>query len=359
MQHTHRDDDDHRHLQAQRPLRRRGPEEAQLLPARLAQQRRTRGWTRSCSISSGKSTRELGTDKPIRIVSAYRSPATNSMLRRRSRGGAPSSASTCSARRSISTSTASDVEQLRATGHAAAARRRRLLSAAPLRPCGRRLGAPLAAHDPRPARARVPERPHRARAVRRPAAARLCAGAGRYREPRHQQPLAGPWPRREHRSAATLGLAPDRRRASCPSCSASRPRSHDDEEAAASRQAKTTLASRQAVDEEPQPAVARVPLPQARPAGIDARAKAVASTGGGFGLASASSTPVTLPPARGVPRPPGRAQRHRHRARRDDRQHHRLAQRRRVRQAERPRLARSGARLCGERDAGRHPRRSR
>src|ERR1051325_10891305 len=31
-------------------------------------------------------TRELGTDEPIRIVSSYRSPATNAMLRRRSRG---------------------------------------------------------------------------------------------------------------------------------------------------------------------------------------------------------------------------------------------------------------------------------
>src|SRR3954464_11639179 len=31
-------------------------------------------------------TRELGTEEPIRIVSSYRSPATNAMLRRRSRG---------------------------------------------------------------------------------------------------------------------------------------------------------------------------------------------------------------------------------------------------------------------------------
>jgi uncharacterized protein YcbK (DUF882 family) len=31
-------------------------------------------------------TRELGTDEPVRIVSSYRSPATNAMLRRRSRG---------------------------------------------------------------------------------------------------------------------------------------------------------------------------------------------------------------------------------------------------------------------------------
>ena len=31
-------------------------------------------------------TREVGTEEPIRIVSSYRSPATNAMLRRRSRG---------------------------------------------------------------------------------------------------------------------------------------------------------------------------------------------------------------------------------------------------------------------------------
>ena len=53
--------------------------------------------------------------------------------------------------------------------HAAAARRRRLLSGL-VRACRRRLGAALAAHDPRPARPRVPERPHRACPVERPAA---------------------------------------------------------------------------------------------------------------------------------------------------------------------------------------------
>jgi len=31
-------------------------------------------------------TREVGTEEPVRIVSSYRSPATNAMLRRRSRG---------------------------------------------------------------------------------------------------------------------------------------------------------------------------------------------------------------------------------------------------------------------------------
>jgi uncharacterized protein YcbK (DUF882 family) len=49
--------------------------------------------------------------------------------------------------------------------------------------------------------------------------------------------------------------------------------------------------------------VARVPMPQARPAAIDVASRNT-KPAGGFALASATSVAVTLPPARDVPRPP-------------------------------------------------------
>jgi len=52
-----------------------------------------------------------------------------------------------------------------------------------------------------------------------------------------------------------------------------------------------------------EPVVARVPMPQARPATIDVASRNT-KPAGGFALASATSVAVTLPPARDVPRPP-------------------------------------------------------
>ena len=72
--------------------------------------------------------------------------------------------------------------------------------------------------------------------------------------------------------------------------------SNDDEEDESPAPATTAVARSQ-----PAPAPARVPVPQARPQ-IDVAAVARAKQGG-FALASAVSTPITLP-ARSVPRPP-------------------------------------------------------
>jgi uncharacterized protein YcbK (DUF882 family) len=52
-----------------------------------------------------------------------------------------------------------------------------------------------------------------------------------------------------------------------------------------------------------EPVATRVPMPQARPAAIDVAARTT-KPAGGFALASATSVAVTLPPARDVPRPP-------------------------------------------------------
>ncbi len=90
-------------------------------------------------------TREVGTDEPIRIVSSYRSPATNAMLRRRSRGVAQFSQHTLGKAIDFNIAGVS-VEELRVAGAAAAARRRRLLSGL-VRAHRRRFGAALAAHD--------------------------------------------------------------------------------------------------------------------------------------------------------------------------------------------------------------------
>jgi len=59
--------------------------------------------------------RDVDGKKPIQIISAYRSPATNAMLRRRSSGW-PASASTCSATPWISFIPEVPLEQVRAAG---------------------------------------------------------------------------------------------------------------------------------------------------------------------------------------------------------------------------------------------------
>ena len=131
--------------------------------------------------------REFGIDKPVHIISSYRSPRTNEMLRKRSNGVARHS--------------------LHMQGKAMDF----FIPGVPLdkvREAGLRLqrggvgfyptsGSPFVhmdvgsvRHWPRMTRdqfARVfPGRPHRASADRRQAARRLCAGAGRYRKARRQ-----------------------------------------------------------------------------------------------------------------------------------------------------------------------------
>ena len=59
--------------------------------------------------------RATGAKEPIHVIGGYRSPATNAMLRRRSTGS-PSTASTCSARRSTSTFPGVALESIREAG---------------------------------------------------------------------------------------------------------------------------------------------------------------------------------------------------------------------------------------------------
>ena len=143
----------HRHLQAQRPLRRGGAEEAQLVPARLAQRRSRRRWTRTCSTSCGRSIARSAPRSRSRSSAAIaRPPPTRCCA-----GALSGVAQTQPAH-------AGQGDRLlhprRAAGGnprcrpAPAARRRRLLSDLRLavRASGRRQRAPLAAHDARPAR---------------------------------------------------------------------------------------------------------------------------------------------------------------------------------------------------------------
>ncbi len=74
----------------------------------------------------------------------------------------------------------------------------------------------------------------------------------------------------------------------------------DEDEGAAPAPAPRVVATAKPAEE---PVAARVPIPQARPATIDLAARN-SKPAGGFALASATSVAVTLPPARAVPRPP-------------------------------------------------------
>ena len=93
--------------------------------------------------------RDVDGKKPIQIISAYRSPATNAMLRRRSSGVARFSQHMLGhAMDFFIPGRAARADPLRRL--AAAARRRRLLSdlGIALRPSRYRQHPPLAAHDP-------------------------------------------------------------------------------------------------------------------------------------------------------------------------------------------------------------------
>ena len=212
-------------------------------------------------------TREVDTKEPIRIVSSYRSPATNAMLRRRSRGVAQFSQHMLGKAIDFNIPGVS-VEQLRAARPAAAARRRRLLSGL-VRARRRRLGAPLAAHDARPACARVPERPHGACPVRRPAAFRLCARARRHREARRLEPVrhvarGGAQRRRDRRRRTSASLRRRNRRRAM--CWREAVRLLDRRGRGRGQQSRRRRAAetRVAAAAKPVPE-ARVPLPQARP----------------------------------------------------------------------------------------------
>ena len=115
--------------------------------------------------------RDVDGKKPIQIISSYRSPATNAMLRRRSSGVARFSQHMLGHAMDFYIPDV-PLEQIRARRPSPAARRRRLLPdlGIALRPSRYRQHSALAAHDARPAGQGVPGRPHRASF--RPTAAR-------------------------------------------------------------------------------------------------------------------------------------------------------------------------------------------
>ena len=118
--------------------------------------------------------RESGSNEPIRVNSGYRSPNTNSMLRRRSSAVAKNSQHMQGKAMDFYLPDVSTVAPARHR-HADPERRRRLLPQRihALRASRRRQRPRLAAHDPRPARQHLPGRQDRPYPVRRPPSAGL------------------------------------------------------------------------------------------------------------------------------------------------------------------------------------------
>lgn len=243
-------------------------------------------------------TREVDAKTPIRIVSSYRSPATNAMLRRRSRGVAQFSQHTLGKAIDFNIEGVS-VEELRVAGL-------RLQRGGVGFYPGSFVHVDVGSvrHWPRMTHDQL---------------ARVFPNGRTVHVPSDGQPLSG----------YALALADIEKRGSSPSglslaaarnsgaigedrvASAARPKkgnilaklfgfSTDDEEEedSVAPATITTMASR-ARDEAP---AARVPLPQARPQTVDVATNA-ARKPAGFALASATSTPFDLP-SRSVPRPP-------------------------------------------------------
>ena len=112
--------------------------------------------------------RDVDGKKPIQIISSYRSPATNAMLRRRSSGVARFSQHMLGHAMDFFIPDV-PLEQIRYRRPSAAARRRRFLPdiGIAFRPSRYRQHPSLAAHDPRSAGPRIPRRTHRACSLRR------------------------------------------------------------------------------------------------------------------------------------------------------------------------------------------------
>ena len=243
-------------------------------------------------------TREVNTTEPIRIVSSYRSPATNAMLRRRSRGVAQFSQHMLGKAIDFNIPGVA-IEDLRAAGM-------RLQRGGVGFYPGSFVHVDVGSvrHWPRMTHDQL---------------ARVFPSGRTVHVPSNGQPLSG----------YAMALADIEKRGSSPSsvslaaarnsgqigedrvAMAAKPRKgnilaklfgfstddEEDEDTVAPATA-TTMASR-AREEAP---TVRVPLPQARPQTVDVAA-APARKPGGFALASATSTPFDLP-SRTVPRPP-------------------------------------------------------
>ncbi len=242
--------------------------------------------------------REVDAKTPIRIVSSYRSPATNAMLRRRSRGVAQFSQHMLGKAIDFNIEGVS-VEELRVAGL-------RLQRGGVGFYPGSFVHVDVGSvrHWPRMTHDQL---------------ARVFPSGRTVHLPSNGQPLSG----------YALALADIEKRGSSPSgmslaaarnsgaigedrvAMAAKPKkgnilaklfgfsTDDEEEEDSVAPASTTTVAARARDEAPAP---RVPLPQARPQTVDVAA-APARKPGGFALASATSTPFALP-SRTVPRPP-------------------------------------------------------
>jgi len=245
-------------------------------------------------------TREVNTTEPIRIVSSYRSPQTNAMLRRRSRGVAKFSQHMLGKAIDFNIPGVS-IEDLRVAGL-------RLQRGGVGFYPGSFVHVDVGSvrHWPRMTHDQL---------------ARVFPNGRTVHIPSDGQPLSG----------YALALADIEKRGSSPSgmslaaarnsgaigevrvASAAKPKkggilaklfgfsTDDEEEEDSAAPASTTTVAARSRDDAPAVA-ARVPLPQARPQVIDTAALA-ARKPGGFALASATSTPFDLP-ARSAPRPP-------------------------------------------------------
>jgi len=243
--------------------------------------------------------RDVDTTNPIRIVSSYRSPATNAMLRRRSRGVAQFSQHMLGKAIDFNIEGVS-VESLRAAGM-------RLQRGGVGFYPGSFVHVDVGSvrHWPRMTHDQL---------------ARVFPNGRTVHVPSNGQPLSGyalalaDIERRGTSGPSSVSLASARHSGAIGEdrvAMAGKPRkgnvlaklfgfsTDDEEEDDSAAPALTTTVASRARDEAP---AARVPLPQARPQTVDVAA-APGRKPAGFALASASSVPFELP-SRAVPRPP-------------------------------------------------------
>jgi uncharacterized protein YcbK (DUF882 family) len=243
--------------------------------------------------------REVDAKTPIRIVSSYRSPATNAMLRRRSRGVAQFSQHMLGKAIDFNIEGVS-VEELRVAGL-------RLQRGGVGFYPGSFVHVDVGSvrHWPRMTYDQL---------------ARVFPNGRTVHVPSNGQPLSGyalalaDIEKRGSSAPSGLSLASARNSGAIDEervASAAKPKkgnilaklfgfsTDDEEDEDSAAPARTTTVAARTRDEAP---AARVPLPQARPQTVDVAA-APARKPGGFALASATSTPFELP-SRTVPRPP-------------------------------------------------------
>jgi uncharacterized protein YcbK (DUF882 family) len=242
--------------------------------------------------------REVDAKTPIRIVSSYRSPATNAMLRRRSRGVAQFSQHMLGKAIDFNIEGVA-IEDLRVAG----LRLQRggvgfypgsfvHMDVGSVRHWPRMTHDQLARVFPNGRTVHVPSDgqplPGYALALadiekRGSSPSGMSLAAARNAGAVSDDRIASNGPKKGGILSKLFGFSTD----------------EDEDEAAAPAPAARVAAAKPAEE----PVAARVPMPQARPAAIDVASRNT-KPAGGFALASATSVAVTLPPARDVPRPP-------------------------------------------------------